>query len=99
MVTSCQQVHVWLHPTFIFKIICILFDQFVALSHIIYFCINLITLVIFIQKQCDDKQNLRGRIDVVALQRHTRNKPCMNFTQGLQEIGLNFAFSTDNVRA
>jgi hypothetical protein len=51
----------------------------------------------FIQKPCDDKQNLRGRIEVVA--QSAQKKPFMNFTQGLQAIGLSFAFNICNVLA
>ena len=94
---SCQKIHVWLHSTLIFQIICILFDQFVALSHNMPFWIILFTFAIFIQKPCDDKQNLRGRREVVA--QSAQKKPCMNFTQGLQAIGLSFAFNICNVLA
>jgi hypothetical protein len=61
------------------------------------FWIILFTFVIFIQKPCDDKQNLRGRREVVA--QSAQKKPCMNFTQGLQAIGLSFAFNICNVLA
>jgi adenylosuccinate lyase len=55
------------------------------------------TISKFIQKPCDDKQNLRGRIEVLA--QSAQKKPCMNFTQGLQAIGLSFAFNICNVLA
>ena len=79
--SSCQQIHVWLHPIFIFQIICIFFDQFVALSHNIPFWIIILTFVIFIQKPYDDKQNLQGRTEVVA--QITQKQALREFHAGL----------------